>query len=97
MKTHYTIIIEEKDQATANTYCKANLDTVGGENTFASGLSPTSETPYTHYFCGYNLSDIENQLMDIMLAGLSGWYKSKSNDKSLDEWLTQLNLNQPGI
>jgi hypothetical protein len=47
----FLILVPVAQRAAANALAKAQLDTRGGEKTFAVGLSPTGRAPATHNWC----------------------------------------------
>jgi hypothetical protein len=49
------VLIEASAQNAANVQAK-RIDTLGGENTFRAGLSPTGNLPATHYWCNWLMS-----------------------------------------
>jgi hypothetical protein len=61
MNQRFLIIIPATDRENANAVAKSQFDSLGGEKTFAIGLSVTGNAPATHYWCSALFSDLGSE------------------------------------
>ena len=80
-------LIPAGDRAAANSYAKAALDPVAGEQSFRFGVSPTGEAPATHYIAS-GLVQTEKE------AALATMEIAFANAK-LIEWDLENEINRP--
>lgn len=59
-------------RAALNTWFAANVDSEGGAQTFAVGLSPAGQPPATHYWCSGAWTDQQLRLILQRLCVLAG-------------------------
>ena len=57
MSQRVLIVIQAADKDAANAFAKAQIDPVGGEQTFSIGLSETGAEPVTHFWCSTLMPD----------------------------------------
>ena len=57
MSQRVLIVIQAADKDAANVFAKAQIDPVGGDQTFSIGLSETGAEPETHFWCSTLMPD----------------------------------------
>ena len=66
------VIILEEDELTGCTKQAKKVDTIGGDNTFTTGLSASGEEPVTHYMTNWNCSQREYEFFEE-IEGEGDW------------------------
>jgi hypothetical protein len=57
MSQRVLIVIQAADKDAANAFAKAQIDPIGGDQTFCFGLAATGDEPATHYWCSTLMPD----------------------------------------